>query len=183
MANHTWRELKVFQEKEDTIIRHLSNPGRSADPPTKPTKEVLYSLLQKYLLMSGRINIKRMEDGELVYERGVAEEAEASSSQTSSSQSLQASSSQAALANLTSSQLNPAQLKALRKEQEQAQAEVWEKKTRDDEEKEQKHLADRQVRHEAYIAKNNELPPCPHAAGARSAPWNAPPTSCTGTTW
>jgi hypothetical protein len=70
-------------------------------------------------------------------------------------------SSQAALANLTSFQLNSAQCKALGKEQEQAQAEAREKKTRDDEEKEQKHQAKRQVRHEAYIAKNDELPPCP----------------------
>jgi hypothetical protein len=160
MANHTWRELKVFQEEEDNIIRHLCNPGRSADPPTKPTKGVLYSLLQKYLVTSGRINIKKMEDGKPVYEPGVTEKAEASSSQTSS-QSLQASSLQAALANLTSSQLNSAQLKALRKEQEQAQAVAREKKTRDDKEKEQKHLADGQVRHKAYIAKNDELPPCP----------------------
>jgi hypothetical protein len=154
----TWRDLKVFQEEEDDIIRHLYNSGRSADPPMKPTKVVLYSLQQKYLLMSGRINIKRMEDGEPVYEPGVAEEVEASGSQppSQSSQSLQA-----ALANLTSSQLNSAQLKALRKEQEQAQAEAQEKKTRDDEEKEQKHQADRQVRHEAYIARNDELPPCP----------------------
>jgi hypothetical protein len=125
-----------------------------------PTKGVLYSLLQKYLVMFGRINIKRMEDGEPVYEPGVAEEAEASSSQPSS-QSSQVSSLQAALANLTSSKLNSAQLKALRKEQEKDQAEAWEKKTRDNEEKEQKHLADRQVRHKAYIAKNDELPPCP----------------------
>jgi hypothetical protein len=122
MANHTWRELKVFQEEEDDIIRHLCNPGRSVDPPTKPTKGVLYNLLQKYLVMSSRINIKRMEDGDPVYERGVTEKAEASISQTSSFQSSQASSLQAALANLTSSQLNSAQLKALRKEQELAQA-------------------------------------------------------------
>jgi hypothetical protein len=153
---HTWRELKVFKEEEDDIIRHLCNPGRSADPPTKPTTGVLYSLLQKYLVMSGRINIKKMEDGQPVYQLGVAEEeVEALSSQLSSQ------SSQAAHANLTSSQLNSAQLKALRKEQEQAQAEAREKKTRDDEEREQKHQADRQVRHEAYIAKNDELPPCP----------------------
>jgi hypothetical protein len=70
-------------------------------------------------------------------------------------------SSQVALANLTSSQLNSVQLKALRKEQEQAQAEAREKKTRDYEEKEQKHQADRQVRQKAYIAENDELPPCP----------------------
>jgi hypothetical protein len=152
---HTWRDLKVFQEEEDDIIRHLCNSGRSADPPTKPTKGVLYSLLQKYLVMSGRINIKRMEYGEPVYKPGVAEEVEASSSHPSSQ------SSQVALANLTSSQLNLAQLKALRKELEQAQAKAREKKSRDNEEKEQKHQADRQVRHEAYIAKNDELPPCP----------------------
>jgi hypothetical protein len=64
---HAWRELKVFQEEEDDIIWHLCNSGRSADPPTKPTKWVLYSLMQKYLVMPGRINIKRMEDGEPVY--------------------------------------------------------------------------------------------------------------------
>jgi hypothetical protein len=86
-----------------------------------PTKGVLYSLLQKYLVMSGRINIKRMEDGEPVYEPGVADEAEASSSQPSP-QSSQVSSLQVVLANLTSSKLNSAQLKALRKEQEKAQA-------------------------------------------------------------
>jgi phage gp29-like protein len=71
-----------------------------------------------------------------------------------------------AIANLTSSQLNSAQLKALWKEQEQAQAEAQEKKTRDDAEKEQKHLANMQVRHEANIGQNDELPPCPlHCRG------------------
>jgi hypothetical protein len=59
---------------------------------------------------------------------------------------LAASSSQAVIAGLTSSQLNSAQLKALRKEHEQAQSEAREKKTRDNAEKE-KHLANRQVRH------------------------------------
>jgi hypothetical protein len=72
-----------------------------------------------------------------------------------------ASSSQAAIAGLTSSQLNSAQLKALRKDQEQAQAEAREKKTRDDAEKEEKHMADRQVCRKAYIAKHDKLPPCP----------------------
>jgi hypothetical protein len=115
MTKHTWRELKVFQEEDEDIIRHLCNPARSADPPTTPTKLVLYNIVQKYLVMSGKLIIKRMVDGEPVYKQeGVVEEVDASATSASSSQ--------VAIASLTSSQLNSAQLKALRKGQEHAQA-------------------------------------------------------------
>jgi hypothetical protein len=70
MAKHTSRALKVFQEEDDKIIQHLCNPERSVDPPSKPTKVVLYNLLQKYLVMSGKLNIKRMDDGEPFYKWG-----------------------------------------------------------------------------------------------------------------
>jgi prophage DNA circulation protein len=70
LAKHTWRAIKVFQEEDDNIIRHLCNQERSADPPTKPTKVVMYNLLQKFLVMSSRVNFKRMEDREPVYKRG-----------------------------------------------------------------------------------------------------------------
>jgi hypothetical protein len=72
MSKHTWRDLKVFKEEDDDIIRHLCNPAKSADPPTKHTKLVLYNIVQKYLVMSGTLIIKKMVDGEPVYERGGA---------------------------------------------------------------------------------------------------------------
>jgi hypothetical protein len=67
---HSWKELSTNREADEYLVSFFCKRGAADKDPSKPTRPVLFNILQKYIVIAGALKIMKIEDGVPFFEQG-----------------------------------------------------------------------------------------------------------------